>query len=114
MKLSSETGRPINNWFIYYQLHKNLGERIPWHLGYAWSLHNIRVDVFLPVPLNYVASWARDVYWLMRRGRVNKADKIYNAGIEVGREQGRRIGHAEGYTEARQEALSIVDKLRNR
>lgn len=114
MKFSFETGRPISNWFVHYQLHKDLGERISWYLGFAWTLHNIRVDVFMPVPLNYIASWARDIWWLVRRGRADERDKIYNAGIEIGREQGRRIGHAEGYTEAKQEVLSIVDRLRNR
>lgn len=112
MKRCVKTGRPKRNVFAFYQRDKDLGNRIPWYMGRAWYHPDIRVTVFIPVPLNYILSWVREGFWFLRGGRMDIWDKVYDAGVKQGREQGRRIGHAEGYTVARQEALDLIDKFR--
>ena len=34
------------------------GERAPWYLGYAWYLPYSDRTLFLPMPVNWIASWS--------------------------------------------------------
>ena len=73
------------------------GERAPWYLGYAWYLPYSDRTLFLPMPVNWIASWSRTMWIRCRRIRLrddmrNLYQYARSRGYKAGREDGMRDG----------------------
>jgi hypothetical protein len=42
-----------------------MGERLPRGYGVAWSRWDIDADVCFPIPFNWLARWARNLYYMV-------------------------------------------------
>jgi hypothetical protein len=66
------------------------GARVPWYMGPAWYLPYTDRFVYMPMPVNWIAAWARQC-WIRAR-RIEIADQIAEA---------YRYGHNKGFAEGR-------------
>jgi len=79
------------------------GARPPFGYGFAWPEFASCYTVIMPIPLNFIARWARAIYQRLVRGSPTAIDKAISTsfgrglqqGLAMGIERGRKIGAAE-------------------
>ncbi len=85
------------------------GERVPWYMGPAWYLVYTDRVVFLPMPLNWIAAWGRNL-WL-RVHRVELQDAIGEA-YRYGHNKGFKEGSDHGYDKGLRHGKILFDEWR--
>ncbi len=61
------------------------GTRMPRRFGYAWYRIDMGQEVWMIIPLNYIASWARRVFYILRAGAgPTEIDQAYSDGYARG------------------------------
>ena len=61
------------------------GTRMPRWFGYAWYRINVDQEVWMIIPLNYIVSWARRIYYTLRAGAgPTEIDQAYRDGYARG------------------------------
>lgn len=68
-----------------------MGERPPWYMGLAWRELHREYYILLPIPLNFIARYARDLwYWAKNGGSWPRAlEEAYLKGYRTGCEDSR-------------------------
>ncbi len=82
------------------------GDEIPFGYGFMWYDFYRDADVFAPLPLNFIARWAVDLYVVVaiRRSRPHWEQLLrdtrrwaFGDGLAVGQRRGYKDGYEAGY-----------------
>lgn len=77
-----------------------MGSAIPWWWGFAWRRYDMREDVLLVIPFNWVAGTLRQWWIRLCEGPRNKVEEEIRKQLEDSRDLNNNLGYKDGYDAA--------------
>ena len=97
----------------YSEIDRNRAACLPWWMrfyGLAWRSSLSRTQVLLPIPLNLIARWSRDAYWLLRALPDTREETAYAQGYSAGWETNYGYWYALGIEEGKRQVNEALKR----
>ena len=103
--------------FFYREIERRVtygfGERPPAWMGFAWMAYDRDCTVYMPIPLNWIARWARGAWLFLRYPNPSEWDMRFGNALVRARSAGFDLGFAQGRADGIERGrVQFADEIR--